>query len=66
VSTHENEKGKKMLTLDEIIKKLGDRNLTKVSAECGLTRPFLSAIRSGKIKNPSYDTIVKLSNYLES
>ena len=54
-----------MLTLDEIIKKLQDRNLSKVAAECKLTRPFLSAIRNGHVKNPSYETIKKLSDYLE-
>lgn len=38
-------------------------NLSKVSESCGLTRVFLSNIKNGKIKNPSYDTIKKLSDY---
>lgn len=54
-----------MLTLEKIIERLQDKNLTKVSERCGLTRPFLSGIRSGKVKNPSYDTIKKLSEYLK-
>lgn len=54
-----------MLTLEEIIQRLDDRNLTKVSIGCGLTRSFISAIRSGKVKNPSYETIKTLSDYLE-
>lgn len=55
-----------MLTLDQIIQRLDDRNLTKVAKSCKLTRPFLSAIRNGHIKNPSYHTIKVLSDYLES
>lgn len=54
-----------MLTIEEIQEKLKDRNLTKVAESCDLTRPFISAIRSGKVKNPSYETVKKLSDYLE-
>jgi len=55
-----------MLELDEIIEQLQDRNLTKVAQKCKLTRPFLSALRSGKIKNPSLDTMRKLTLYLDT
>lgn len=54
-----------MLTLEQIKEKLQDRNLTKVAKAVDLTRPFLSGIRSGKVPNPSYDTIKRLSDYLE-
>lgn len=55
-----------MLTLEQIIQGLSDENLTHAADECKLTRPFLSAIRNGHIKNPSYDTVKKLSDYLEN
>lgn len=55
-----------MLTLEQIIQGLSYENLTHAADKCKLTRPFLSAIKNGHIKNPSYDTVKKLSDYLEN
>jgi transcriptional regulator with XRE-family HTH domain len=41
-----------------------DRNLARMAEGVSLARPTLSLIRSGKTM-PSYDTLVKLSDYLE-
>ena len=53
-----------MMTLDEIRAALSDRRLTAVSEATGVHRNTLSQIRSGRLKNPSYETIARLSNYL--
>lgn len=54
-----------MLTLEEIKKKLSDRNISAVAKNIGMTRQFISAVKTGKAPNPSYDTVKKLSDYLE-
>lgn len=54
-----------MLTLEQIKKELGDKNLSEVGRRVGLTGAYLSAIVRGVSKNPSYETIKKLSDYLE-
>lgn len=54
-----------MLTLEQIINRLADRNLAVVAREIGVTRAYLSAIRAGRASNPSYDMVKKLSDYLE-
>lgn len=54
-----------MLTLEQIIKKLEDRNLSEVARRVGLTGAYLSAIQRGVKVNPSYETVKKLSDYLE-
>jgi transcriptional regulator with XRE-family HTH domain len=56
-------KGKKMLTLDKIMGLLKDRRLDIVSDATGVHRNTLSGIRAGKIKNPSYETVKRLSEY---
>ena len=53
-----------MLDLDEIRAKLADRRLDVVADATGLHRNTLSSIRSGKIDNPSYAAVKKLSDYL--
>lgn len=53
-----------MMTLDEIRAALADRRLTAVSEATGVHRNTLSQIRSGRLLNPSYETIARLSDYL--
>lgn len=57
-------KGRNMLTLDKIRDLLTDRRLNMVAEATGIHRNTLTGIRSGKIDNPSYDTVRKLSAYL--
>lgn len=52
-----------MLTLEEIIKQLDDRNLSEVGRRLGLTRAYLSAVVNGRFK-PGYENLKKLSDYL--
>ena len=54
-----------MLTLPEIVASLQDRRPAMVAKGTGLTRPTIAFIRDGKNTNPSYDTLQKLSDYLE-
>jgi len=54
-----------MMTLDEVRAALNDRNLSMVAESVGVTRSYLSAIRSGKAGNPSYEMVKRLSEYLE-
>ena len=53
-----------MLDIKEIIKRLSDRNLKKVSDECGMAYDTVWRIANSKSIKPSYDTIKKLSDYL--
>jgi transcriptional regulator with XRE-family HTH domain len=53
-----------MMTLDKIMGALADRRLDVVSEATGVHRNTLSAIRSGKLKNPSYATVKAISDYL--
>lgn len=53
-----------MLTIPQIRNRLEDRNLTKVAKSVNVTRPYLSAIRSGKV-TPSKHMQTLLSMYLE-
>ena len=52
----------KMLTADQIRKKLEDRRLSIVANKCGLTFMSLSRIRKND-GDPSYKTLEKLSKY---
>jgi len=54
-----------MLSKDEIVKRLQDRNLSKVAEAVGLTRAAVSKIARGDSVKPSHDLIEKLSTYLE-
>jgi transcriptional regulator with XRE-family HTH domain len=54
-----------MLTLDQIIEKLNDRNLSKVADAVGVSRATMSNLKNRKV-NPSYELVKKLSDYLES
>ena len=53
-----------MLTLEQIIDRLKDRNLTRVSEATEISVSYLSLIRSGKRDDPGYSTVKKLSDYL--
>ena len=54
-----------MLTLDQIIEKLNDRNLSKVADAVGVSRATMSNLKNRKV-NPSYELVKKLSDYLAS
>lgn len=54
-----------MLTLTEIQERLWDRRIGVVADVTGINRKTLWAITSGRSKNPSYEIIKKLSDYLE-
>lgn len=51
-----------LLTVDEIRARLFDRKLAVVSRQSGISRTTLYKIIKGTV--PSYDTLVKLSQYL--
>lgn len=55
-----------MLTLEEIKKKLADRNLSEVARRIGMHRQQLWLVASGLNKNPTLKTLKKISEYLES
>jgi transcriptional regulator with XRE-family HTH domain len=54
-----------MLSLDEIITILKDRNLSEVSRRTGLSIPTIWRIANGQAGNVGYETVSKLSEYLE-
>lgn len=53
-----------MLTLEQILEKLEDRNLTKVAEKTGIHSNVLYRLTKDK-SQPKYETIKKLSDYLE-
>ena len=55
-----------MLTLEEIRERLKDRNLKKVSEHLDMHYATLTRIANGGITNPTYETVEKISNYLET
>lgn len=54
-----------MLTIDQIRQLLGDRIIAIVARETGIHPATVRAIRSGENTNPHFDTVAKLSEYLE-
>ena len=54
-----------MLEPDMIRKKLADRRLSLVAEATGLHVNTISNVRDGKIDNPTYYVLRKLSDYLE-
>jgi len=54
-----------MKTLSEIKGLLKGRNLAQVGRAVGLSRAYILRIKQGQAKNPSYETVRKLSEYLE-
>lgn len=55
-----------MMTLDEIRHDLSDRNISEVARRIGMHRQQLWLIASGINKNPTYETIKRISDYLEA
>jgi predicted transcriptional regulator len=53
-----------MMTLEEIMNKLKDMNLSKVSANSGISYNIIYRISKGD-KNTKYEHIEKLSKYLK-
>ncbi len=53
-----------LLTLDEIKRRLEDRNLSEVARRVGMNRQQVWLIAAGHNTNPSYETIKRLSDYL--
>jgi len=55
-----------MLSLEEIQKQLEDRNLKTISNRIGLSYMTIWKVKTGgKYDNFSYETIKKISDYLE-
>lgn len=55
-----------MLTLEQIVKGLQDKNFAAVSRATGISRQKIWAIATGATANPGILTAQKLSDYLES
>ena len=54
-----------MMTLEQVKEKLQDRNIAEVSRRCNLQYQTVFNIATGRNKNPSYNTVVKLVEYFE-
>ena len=54
-----------MLTVEQIKRKLQDRNLVKVAAGAGISYPALWNLVNKKQENLHYKTVKKISDYLE-
>ena len=54
-----------MMILDQIKASLDDRILNVVAEKTGVHRNTIANIKSGKIENPTYYVMRKLSDYLE-
>jgi len=54
-----------MLTIEEIIIHLQDRNLSEVSRRTGLSIPTVWRIANNQAGNVGYETVKTLSDYLE-
>ena len=54
-----------MKDLEEIREALKGKNLSKVGRSVGVTRAYMSLIRMGRAKNPSYSVLKRLSDELE-
>ena len=52
--------------IEEIKVKLEDRNLVVVAERCNIGYVTLSTIANGKNKNPKYETVKRVSDYLET
>lgn len=53
-----------MMTIEEIREGLKDRKLKEVSKRTGLHYNTVCAVANGKKKNPMYNVVESLSNYL--
>lgn len=55
-----------MMTLDQIRSALDDRILYVVADRTGIHRNTIAKIKNGKIENPTYCVMKKISDYLSS
>jgi DNA-binding Xre family transcriptional regulator len=55
-----------MMTLDDIVRALHDRKATVVAQEVGLSYQTVWRVARGEVKNVSYETARKLSDYLKN
>lgn len=53
-----------MLTLEQIIEKLGDRRTDVVASAIGVRPATIIDIKKGRTLNPSYTVVKALSDYL--
>ncbi len=53
------------MTLEQIVDALQDRNLKEVERRTGIHYVTLSRIRNHRSKQPSYETVRKLAEYLK-
>lgn len=54
-----------MMTLEQVVKTLADRNLMAVSKATGLSHDTVWRVAKSKANKVSYDTVKRLSDYLE-
>ena len=54
-----------MLTIEEIIERLKDRNVKVISSRTGISYHTILNIQKGKNVNPTLATIKKLTSYFE-
>lgn len=55
-----------MLDIEQIKNKLSDRNLNAVARATGLAYDTVWRVAKGRYTKPSYDTLKRISDYLES
>jgi len=53
-----------MMTIDEIKEALADRQVEAVASATGLHRNTVSSMKLGHNRNPTYEVMRKLSEYL--
>lgn len=53
-----------MLTVEKIKEHLQDRRLLVISEATGIHYATILAIKTGRVTNPSYETVRALSDYL--
>jgi len=53
-----------MMTLENIRDALKDRKLSVVARKTGLHYNVVHSFASGRVKNPSYETVIKLTEYI--
>ena len=56
---------KKMLSIEEMKQRLHDRNLSYIARQIKTSPAWLNQFYHGKLENPSYKTVERLSDYLE-
>lgn len=55
-----------MLALEDIIRRLQDRNLQKVASATGLAHTTVWNLAANRRANYNYETVKRLSDYLEA